>query len=315
MIFVLQAFHETSPNMSSYADALAQWRGEREKYVKAQVRRNVVALVKGFDTPQGLEILRAEAAHRDGTEEDAREILVRNVERLTKKKASKDFAKRRPPPKKPPRRTNGRKKKRFYSDRIVSSDDLKLARFAFYGALVFLPWISILLPFYFLPILRRGQWMSQVVTYNVAPPKLSARGRQDYQQFVYVFCFPPALACIRSSFPASRPFGDLTGRRHVYNDGDTRCVGRNVCCMTCLASPHDVALISPCSVCTRCVCMCVVRACVRACRHYINSSLIAGSVYTVLFVVWIAIFQGNITSVSPPAWALSLIVGSVDPTW
>jgi hypothetical protein len=140
-------------------------------------------------------------------------------------------ARRYPPPKraapKQPR------EKRFYDRRIVSTADLKLAKYAFYGSLVALPWISILLPFYFMNILRRGQWMSQVITYRSPPPELSARGRRDYDEFV----------------------------------------------------------------------------------HHLNSSLVAGAVYTVAFVVWVCIFQGNVAAASPPAWAMSILVGNPDPSW
>ncbi len=115
----------------------------------------------------------------------------------------------------------------------MSTADLKLARYAFFGSLVALPWISILLPFYFMNILRRGQWMSQVVTYRSPPPDLSARGRRDYDEFA----------------------------------------------------------------------------------RYVNSSIVAGLVYTVLFVTWVCIFQGNVAAASPPAWAMSIIVGNPDPSW
>ena len=95
------------------------------------------------------------------------------------------------------------------------------------------PWISILLPFYFMNSLRRRQWMSQVVTYGSPPPDLSARGRRDYDEFA----------------------------------------------------------------------------------RYVNSSIVAGLVYTVLFVTWVCIFQGNVAAASPPAWAMSIIVGNPDPSW
>ena len=50
-------------------------------------------------------------------------------------------------------------------------------------------------------------------------------------------------------------------------------------------------------------------------RRYINKSIVAGIFYTLAFIVWVCIFQGVISSGDPAEWALSLIVGAVDPVW
>ena len=218
---------------SRNSEAYERWAAACQAHATLQIERNVANLIKGFETARGAEILEAEAAAQThGGVEEARRVLIRNVEELTRRKAIAEYMAAHPPP--PKRLTKKQKRsRRFHSRRIVSTDDLKLARFAFYGSLVALPWISFLLPFYFLNILKRGQWMSQVVTYNDPPPDLSARGKRDFVQFV----------------------------------------------------------------------------------SYINSSLLSGAAWTVVFVVWVCIFQGAVSSASPATWALSLIVGNVDPSW
>lgn len=218
------------PQNTAYDD----WQEKCQAYVNKQIKRNVDNLVKGFETEEGAQILRAEAASRDGGDEEAKRVLVQNVKELTRRKAIHDFMAKYPaPPKKKRLTKKQRRARRYHSRRIVSTEDLKLARIACYASFAGLPWVSFLLPFYFINILRTGQWWSNVITYNSPPPDLSARGRSDYEQFV----------------------------------------------------------------------------------SFINKSLLAGVIWTVLFIVWIAIFQSTVMASEPGAWALSLIVGNVDPSW